>query len=78
MNTFNREQFNFDGLYLTYDFLDGERGAFVGRFKYNRSIAKRFITFLIKNITVTEYFNLLETGQSPMKILMDRGFKAVL
>ena len=57
---FNRDQFNFDGEYLTYDFLNGERGEFVGRFKYNRSIAKRFITFLIKNMTPTEYFNLLE------------------
>ena len=77
MNRFNRDQFNFDGEYLTYDFLNGERGEFVGRFKYNRSIAKRFITFLIKNMTPTEYFNLLEAGQSPGKITMDRRFKYI-
>jgi len=77
MNRFNRDQFNFDGEYLTYDFLNGERGEFVGRFKYNRNIAKRFITFLIKNMTQTEYFNLLEAGQSPGKITMDRGFKYI-
>ena len=78
MNKFNKAQFNFDGLYLTYDFLDGERGAFVGRFKYNRSIALRFITFLVNNMTVTEYFDLLEAGQTPGRITMDRGFKFIL
>ena len=32
---FNKEQFDFFGGYLTYDLQNGERNAFIGRFKYN-------------------------------------------
>ena len=72
---FNKEQFDFFGGYLTYDLQNGERNAFIGRFKYNRSLKGRFVTFLKNNFTVSEYLGYLETGMTPLAVLQSKGFK---
>ena len=72
---FNKDQFNFDGGYLTYDLLNGERNAFIARFKYNNSLKGRFVTFLKNNFTVSEYLGYLETGMTPIAVLQSKGFK---
>ena len=71
---FNKDQFNFDGGYLTYDLQNGERNVFIARFKYNRSVKGRFVTFLKNNYSVSEYLGFLEMGRSPLAILIDKGF----
>ena len=75
MTTFNKNQFDFDGGYLTYDLLNGKRNAFIARFKYNKSLKGRFVTFLKNNFTVSEYLGYLETGMTPIAVLQSKGFK---
>ena len=72
---FNKEQFDFFGGYLTYDLQNGERNAFIARFKYNKSLKGRFTTFLKNNFTVSEYLDHLDTGMTPMAVLQSKGFK---
>jgi len=47
---------------------------FVARFKDGRSGAASFVTFLIKNFTVEEYFAQIDAGVPPLKILEIRGY----
>ena len=47
-------------------------GKFVARFK--RGGKASFLTFLIKNFTVEEYFGRLDAGESPLKILEAKGY----
>ena len=47
-------------------------GKFVARFK--RGGKASFLTFLVKNFTVEEYFGRLDAGESPLKILESRGY----
>lgn len=70
MTKFNREGFSAHGGYVVY----GSREQFVARFKHNRSASGSFITFLIKNFSQEEYFGRLEAGESPLTILMDKGY----
>lgn len=70
MTKFNKEQFNFDGMYLTY----GSDRKFVARFKYAKDGKGTFVTYLIKNFTVEEYFDRLEAGEAPLTVLMDKGY----
>jgi|TARA_R110000744_G_C19058948_1_gene528724 hypothetical protein len=72
---FNKEQFDFFGGYLTYDLQNGERNVFIARFKYNKSVKGRFVTFLKNNFTVSEYLGYLETGMTPVAVLLSKGFK---
>ena len=72
---FSKDQFKWDGLFLTYDLLNGERPVFIGRFKYNKHLKNRFVTFLKNNFSVSEYLGLLQTGQTPGRILGDKGFE---
>jgi hypothetical protein len=59
----------FDGSeYVTYE------GKFVARFKYNRVSKGTFITFLVKNFTVEEYFSRLNAGEAPLTILESKGY----
>ena len=74
---FNKEQFDFFGGYLTYDLQNGERNAFIARFKYNKSLKGRFVTFLKNNFTVSEYLGYLQTGMTPMAVLKSKGFKII-
>ena len=47
-------------------------GKFVARFK--RGGKASFLTFLVKNFTVEEYFSRLDAGESPLKILESKGY----
>ena len=66
---------NFYGTeYVDYN-IDG-KSKFVARFKY--SVQRRgkgsFITFLVKNFTVEEYFGRLDSGEAPLTILQSKGY----
>lgn len=67
---FVKEQFNFDGMYLTY----GPERRFVARFKYRMGGKASHQSFLIKHFTVEEYFQRMEAGESPLKILESKGY----
>lgn len=67
MANFNKDKFNWDGMYLTYD------GKFVARFKLSRDKAG-FQSFLIKNFTVDEYFNAMTPTMPPMRVLETKGY----
>ena len=54
------------GEYATYN------GKFVARFKRGGRAA--FISFLVKNFTVEEYFAALEAGEAPLEILQNKGY----
>lgn len=68
MTKFVKENFCNSGGYVTYN------GKFVARFKYAKSGAGSFITFLIKNFTVEEYFDRMAAGEAPLKIVEDKGY----
>lgn len=70
MTKFVKEAFNFDGMYLTY----GDDRKFVARFKYARDGKGSFVTFLIKNFTVEEYFDARAENKSPLDILESKGY----
>jgi hypothetical protein len=65
---FVKEQFDCHGGYLTY------QGRFVARCKYRPTDASSVRTFLIKNFTITEYFDRLAAGESPLPILESKGY----
>lgn len=69
MDKFIKENFNYDGMYLTY----GPDRRFVARFKYIKFCAS-FKSFLIKNFTTSEYFSAYDSGTSPLDILESKGF----
>lgn len=66
---FIKEQFNFDGMYLTY----GPDRKFVARFK--RGGMADFKRFLIKNFTIEEYFGKL-VGSAPLTVLETKGYES--
>jgi len=70
MTKFVKENFTNSGGYITY----GEDRKFVARFKYAKDGAGSFITFLIKNYTVEEYFALLNVGVAPLMIVQEKGY----
>jgi len=65
---FIRENFNYHGGYLTYE------GKFIARFKHMKSNKPTFLTFLIKNFTQEEYFDLYNSNMAPAKILETKGY----
>lgn len=65
---FEKSLFCWDGLYLTY----GSERKFVARFK-RASDKSGFLTFLIKNFSVEEYFLKL-ADQPPVKVLEEKGY----
>jgi hypothetical protein len=71
MSTFHQSGFNFDGMYLSYQTVEGER-KFVARFK--RGGMASFRNFLIKNFSIQEYFSMMEDEMSPLEILATKGF----
>jgi len=70
MSTFHQSGFNFDGEYLSYFTVEGER-KFVARFK--RGGMASFRNFLIKNFSIEEYFSMSE-DLAPLEILATKGF----
>jgi len=71
------------GVYTTYYGENGERchptrfglpkAAFIARFKYNRAW-KSWVNFMVKNFTVEEYLGALERDESPLNIMMGKGY----
>lgn len=70
MTQFYRNHFNYHGGYLTY----GANRRFVARFKHGGKDKPGFLSFLIKNFTVEEYFAALEAGTPPVKVLETKGY----
>ena len=68
MTNFDNNQFQFDGMYLTY----GPKRRFVARFKRGGMVA--FKKFLRENFTVEEYFSLLDQDLPPLKVLELKGY----
>ena len=50
------------------------QGKFVARFKYQRGSKGSFITFLVKNFTVEEYFARLDNREAPLDIVRSKGY----
>lgn len=73
MTVFQKDLFESSSECVTY-FAGGERSKFVARFKYVKSTKSSFISFLIKNFTVEEYFGRLETNEAPLTILESKGY----
>ena len=72
MSTFHQSGFNFDGMYLSYFTVEGER-KFVARFKTGGMAS--FRNFLIKNFSIQEYFSMMEDqDMAPLEILATKGF----
>lgn len=77
MTKFNRDQFEYSGGYLTYKMEPthyASRGRFVARFKRTGRDKPGFVSFLIKNFTVEEYFDRYEAGEAPATILESKGY----
>lgn len=74
MTKFVKENF-YGSEYVDYN-IGGPTGVskFVARFKYAKSGKASFISFLIKNFTVEEYFSRLEAGEAPLTILESKGY----
>ena len=68
MTKFVRDSFRNSNGYITYN------DKFVARFKYKRDGAGSFVTFLIKNFTVEEYFDAYDAGIAPLKIVESKGY----
>lgn len=74
MTKFIKAQFEYHGGYLHYNTDAGER-KFVARFKHCPRDRAGFVSFLIKNFTVEQYFNGLDLeNKTPVKILEERGY----
>lgn len=73
MTKFVKEQFESFGGYVHYRTVAGEQ-KFVARFKHQPGAKGSFITFLIKNFEVEEYFARLEAGESPLPIVETKGY----
>ena len=65
MTKFIKAEFS-SGEYATYN------GKFVARFK--RGNRGSFLTFLVKNFTVEEYFSYLDADVAPLTILETKGY----
>jgi len=90
MTAFIKENFRWDGMYLTYE---GEQGALteyyvepchptrLGTAKSAfiarfkyRKPWKTFVNFLVKNFTVEEYLTRMNDGESPQGIMESKGY----
>lgn len=72
MTVFTVDALKFDGMYLTYCAPD-KAPVFVARFKRKGQYGS-FMTFLIKNFTVEEYFAARNVGDAPIEILQSKGY----
>lgn len=70
MTNFIKANFDNSFGYVTY----GRDRRFVARFKHARDGAATFITFLVKNFTVEEYFSRLDADETPLKIAQSKGY----
>jgi hypothetical protein len=62
--------------FIKSEFSAGEIATYNGRFvaRFKRGGRGPFLTFLVKNFTVEEYFAQLEAGMAPLKILESKGY----
>jgi len=62
--------------FIKSEFSAGETVTYNGRFvaRFKRGGRGSFLTFLVKNFTVEEYFAQLEAGVAPLKILESKGY----
>ena len=77
MTKFIKEQFNWDGEYLSYNMAglpNGQTRKFVARFKRNKGDRAHFVSFLIKNFSVEEYFRDYDAGGTPVGIMEQKGY----
>jgi hypothetical protein len=77
MTTFTKENLVNDGGYVTYLPMPNcsyDDRKFVARFKHARDGAGSFVTCLRKNFTVEEYFDLYDSGMSPLPIAQTKGY----
>lgn len=77
MTKFEKSKFRVSSGYITYERSyvgEGVDHAFVARFKYQRGAANTFVTFLIKNFTVEEYFGRYDAGETPLDIVKSKGY----
>ena len=71
---FKRERFDYSGGYLNYTDDNGTE-RFVARFKYAQTTSRGpWVTFMIKNFTVEEYFSALADGYTPLEVMRARGY----
>jgi len=71
MTNFTKQNIEVSGPYLSY------QGKFIARCKENnvtRGHKRAFISFLIKNFTVEEYFAQMEMNVAPRVILEAKGY----
>ena len=72
MTAFIKENFYSNGDYVDYNI--GDKSKFVARFKYAKGGKASFISFLIKNFSVEEYFSRLDNRETPLRILESKGY----
>ena len=72
MTKFIKDNFYINGVYVDYN--HDCKSKFVARFKHQPRSKNTFITFLVKNFTVEEYFTRLEAGEPPLTIVMSKGY----
>jgi len=72
MTKFDNKRFEYNGEHLFYRAPGEELKQFVARFKYGGMVA--FKKFLRENFTVEEYFDLLNSGLPPLKVLETKGY----
>jgi hypothetical protein len=70
MTQFSNENLNDSNGWLSY----GPERKFVANFSKRGGGKATFIKFLIKNFTVEEYFEMLETNKSPLGIAQTKGY----
>ena len=69
---FNRKDINVSGEYVHLIRKANDK-QFIGRFRKGSGGSRKFISFLIKNFTIEEYFALLE-DLPPLKVLETKGY----
>lgn len=77
MTKFVKAEFNFDGEYLTYNMAglpNGQTRRFVARFKRNKGDRAGFMSFLMKNFSVEEYFREYDAGGTPFGLMENKGY----
>ena len=70
MTKFSKENLNDSNGWLSY----GPERKFVANFTKRGGGKSTFITFLIKNFTVEEYFAMLDAGKAPLTIVETKGY----
>ena len=70
---FSKDNLIYSGGYLDYVDPEGKK-KFVARFKHMPSSKGTFITFLIKNFTVEEFFARSDADETPLDILQSKGY----